>query len=89
MPNYSEMTKSELLAEIQEKGLQDLIGQIAKYPAKPTNEELIKVLILEVKKTTDNLVRFNNSFFLDGLEKDSKAYKKYLIYESLNGKTNE
>ena len=52
-------------------------------------QELNKVLILEVKKTTDNLVRFNNSFFLDGLEKDSKAYKKYLIYESLNGKTNE
>ena len=56
MPNYSEMTKSELLAEIQEKSLQDLIGQTAKYPAKPTNEELIKVLTEGIETSEPDVV---------------------------------
>lgn len=42
-------------------------------------QKLIKVLLNETKKSTEKLVRFNNSFFLTGLEKDSKAYKKYEI----------
>lgn len=44
MSNYDGFTKAELLALIDEKGASDLIGTIAKFPAKPTNEELIKVL---------------------------------------------
>ncbi|WP_432670674.1 hypothetical protein [Flavobacterium sp. SM2513] len=52
-------------------------------------QELIKLLLLEVKRSTANLVQFNNLFFLDGLEKDSQTYNEYLICDSLNVKTNE
>lgn len=41
---YKDMTKAELLAEIEKRNCSALIAQIAKYPAKPSNDELIKVL---------------------------------------------
>lgn len=41
---YKDMSKTDLLAEIEKRGCSELIAKIAKYPAKPTNEELIKVL---------------------------------------------
>lgn len=44
MSKYEGLTKSDLLAQIEEKGCGDLIGNIAKYPAKPTNDELVAVL---------------------------------------------
>ena len=44
MSNYEGLTKTDLLAAIQEKGAESLIAKIAKYPAKPTNDELIAVL---------------------------------------------
>ena len=57
--------------------------------SKNFKQELIKILLLEVKKTTANLVQFNNLFFLEGLEKDSQTYKEYLINESLKFTTND
>ena len=44
MSKYDGLTKAELLAAIEEKGASELIASIAKYPAKPTNEELVAVL---------------------------------------------
>lgn len=41
---YIDMTKAELLAEIENRGLVSQVAVIAKFPAKPTNDELIKVL---------------------------------------------
>ena len=56
--------------------------------AKNFKQELIKLLLLELKKSTANLVNFNNLFFLEGLEKNSETYKEYVIYDYLNTKTN-
>lgn len=44
MSIYSNYTKAELLAAIDEKGCSNLIATFAKYPAKPTNDELVAVL---------------------------------------------
>lgn len=41
---YKDMTKAELLAEIEKRNCSALIAQVAKYPAKPTNDELVLVL---------------------------------------------
>ena len=38
MSKYDGLTKSELLALIEEKGASELIASIAKFPAKPTND---------------------------------------------------
>lgn len=43
---YYDMTKAELLAEIENRGLLSNVSEVAKFPAKPTNDELIKVLEL-------------------------------------------
>lgn len=43
---YDDMTKAELLAEIENRGLLSKVSEVAKFPAKPTNDELIKVLEL-------------------------------------------
>ena len=43
---YTDMTKAELLAEIENRGLLSQVSEVAKFPAKPTNDELIKVLEL-------------------------------------------
>lgn len=43
---YDDMTKAELLAEIENRGLLSNVSEVAKFPAKPTNDELIKVLEL-------------------------------------------
>lgn len=43
---YSDVTKAELLAEIENRGLLYKVSEVAKFPAKPTNDELIKVLEL-------------------------------------------
>lgn len=43
---YSDMTKAELLSEIENRGLLSNVSEVAKFPAKPTNDELIKVLEL-------------------------------------------
>lgn len=50
--------------------------------SKNFKQKLIKNLLQEVKRSTEILVRFNNQFFLEGIEKDSPIYKEYLIYES-------
>lgn len=44
MSKYEGLTKSDLLLAIEERGCGSLIGSIAKYPAKPTNDELVSVL---------------------------------------------
>ena len=44
MSIYDGKTKAELLAAIEEQGLHDKIATYAKFPAKPTNDELIAVL---------------------------------------------
>lgn len=41
---YVDMTKAELLVEIENRGLASQVAIAAKFPAKPTNDELIKVL---------------------------------------------
>ena len=43
---YNDMTKAELLSEIENRGLLSNVSEVAKFPAKPTNDELIKVLEL-------------------------------------------
>lgn len=55
MSQYENLTKAELLAAIEEKGCNDLIATIAKYPAKPTNDELIAVLKAADGQTFDNV----------------------------------
>lgn len=47
--------------------------------SKSCKQELIKNLLQELKRSTEILVRFNNQFFLEGVEKDSQTYKEYLI----------
>lgn len=41
---YIDMNKADLLAEIENRGLSSQVAIVAKFPAKPTNDELIKVL---------------------------------------------
>ncbi len=52
--------------------------EIKKY-----KEELKKVLLIEIKTTTQLLETFNKLIFLEGLEIDAKEYLRYLIYEAL------
>lgn len=52
--------------------------EIKKY-----KEELKKVLLIEIKTTTQLLETFNKLIFLEGLEIDAIEYLRYLIYEAL------
>jgi hypothetical protein len=50
---------------------------------KKHKEELKKVLLIEIKTTTQLMETFNKLIFLEGLEIDAKEYLRYLIYEAL------
>ena len=45
--------------------------------------ELIKMLSIDIKTTTQLLETFNKLIFLEGLEIDAKEYLRYLLYEVL------
>jgi hypothetical protein len=52
--------------------------EIKKY-----KEELKKLLLFEIKTTTQLLETFNKLIFLEGLEIDAKEYLRYILYEAL------
>ena len=45
--------------------------------------ELTKVLLVDIKTTTQLLETFNKLVFLEGLEIDAKEYLRYILYEAL------
>lgn len=45
--------------------------------------ELTKILLIDIKTTTQLLEIFNKLIYLEGLEIDAKEYLRYLIYEAL------
>lgn len=48
-----------------------------------SREDLKKVLLKDIKNTTQLLENFNKLMLLDGLEIDAKEYLRYIIYEAL------
>ena len=50
---------------------------------KKSKEDLKKVLLKDIKNTTQLLETFNKLMLLDGLEIDAKEYLRYIIYEAL------
>ncbi len=50
---------------------------------KKFKDDLMKILLIEIKNTTQLLETFNKLMFLEGLEIDAKEYLRYLIYEAL------
>ncbi len=54
---------------------------------KRSKEELKKILLRDIKSTTQLLETFNKLMLLEGLEIDAKEYLRYLIYEALIDRT--
>ncbi|WP_417558647.1 hypothetical protein [Mesoflavibacter zeaxanthinifaciens] len=50
---------------------------------KKSKEDLKKVLLKDIKNTTQLLETFNKLMLLDGLDIDAKEYLRYIIYEAL------
>jgi len=50
---------------------------------KKFKSELTKVLLVDIKTTTQLLETFNKLVFLEGLEIDAKEYLRYILYEAL------
>jgi hypothetical protein len=50
---------------------------------KRSKEELMKILLRDIKSTTQLLETFSKLMLLEGLEIDAKEYLRYLIYEAL------
>jgi hypothetical protein len=50
---------------------------------KKFKSELTKILLVDIKTTTQLLETFNKLVFLEGLEIDAKEYLRYILYEAL------
>lgn len=87
--NFEQLFKEvETITKIKEHNqivylVRDKITNSNTDEIKKFKSELTKILLVDIKTTTQLLEIFNKLIFLEGLEIDAKEYLRYLIYEAL------
>lgn len=87
--NFEQLFKEvETITKIKEHNqivylVRDKINNSNTDEIRKFKSELTKILLVDIKTTTQLLEIFNKLIFLEGLEIDAKEYLRYLIYEAL------
>jgi len=69
---------NQIVHLVRDKIINSNTDEIKKFKS-----ELTKILLIDIKTTTQLLEIFNKLIYLEGLEIDAKEYLRYLIYEAL------